>query len=67
MNLKIAKALSLKIHSPRLARADQVIEWMAGCPLLALSRHRLVRCKCLLVTQSGHLAHCEQAKSTCGL
>ena len=24
------------------------------CPLLALSGHRLVRCTCLLLTQSGH-------------
>ena len=26
------------------------------CPLLALSGHRLVRCTCLLLTQSGHRA-----------
>ena len=28
------------------------------CPLLALSGHGLVRCKCLLMTQSGHVASC---------
>ena len=27
---------------------------MMGCPLLAQSGHRLVRCTCLLLTQSGH-------------
>ena len=26
------------------------------CPLLALSGHRLVRCTCLLLTQSGHVS-----------
>jgi hypothetical protein len=25
-----------------------------GCPLLALSGHRLLHCTCLLLTQSGH-------------
>ena len=35
INLKTAKALSLKIHW--LARADEVIELIAECPLLALS------------------------------
>ena len=27
-----------------------------GCPLLAQSRHELLRCKCPLLTQSGHCA-----------
>jgi hypothetical protein len=46
---RMGKALDL-ISRLLLARA----EWMVECPLLALSGHRRVHCKCLLLTQSGH-------------
>jgi len=36
-----------------LTHADEVIEY-ASCPLMAQSRHRLLRGTCLPVTQSGH-------------
>ena len=41
-----------KIQSARLINQDTAD--CLKCPLLALSGHRLVRCTCLLLTQSGH-------------
>jgi hypothetical protein len=47
-------------HHSQFHATQRAMEWQLAfpqapsCPLLALSRHRLVRCTCLLLTQSGH-------------
>ena len=41
-------------NSPISARARRRGDRIGECPLLAHSGHRLVRCTCLLLTQSGH-------------
>src|SRR4249920_1068616 len=38
----------------RCSKIKLVVLEAASCPLLAHSGHRLVRCTCLLLTQSGH-------------
>ncbi|MGA7032187.1 MAG: hypothetical protein WB052_05060, partial [Pseudolabrys sp.] len=44
----LSKALGLTVPTPLLGRADEVIEWMAQCPLLALSGHTELQRTCPL-------------------
>ena len=41
----------------KMSRDVLAIDGRSSCPLLAQSGHWLVRCKCLLLTQSGHPDH----------
>ncbi|MGC2156024.1 MAG: ABC transporter substrate binding protein, partial [Pseudolabrys sp.] len=51
INAPTARMLGLTIPTQPRRRGDR-LSWQ--CPLLALSGHRLARCTCLLLTQSGH-------------
>ncbi|MGB8610854.1 MAG: ABC transporter substrate-binding protein [Pseudolabrys sp.] len=50
INAPTARMLGLTIPTQPRRRGDR-LSWQ--CPLLALSGHRLARCTCLLLTQSG--------------
>ena len=67
INLKTAKALGLHVpcgNASARRRDDRIAcQWS----LLALSGHRLVRCTCLLMTQSGHSPKLGYALGTFGV